>query len=140
MEDEHQHFVGKVAHKALIERDGKVLLARSARGGHWDIPGGRIHFGERPKDAVAREVKEELGLDVIVGAPFFADLITATLSPEVRYFICFHVTLKNPTQEPSFPSDEASEVLWISKDEVETVHTFEVCRDALRAHFAQNNS
>ena len=97
-------------------------------------------FGERPKDAVAREVKEELGLDVIVGAPFFADLITATLSPEVRYFICFHVTLKNPTQEPSFPSDEASEVLWISKDEVETVHTFEVCRDALRAHFAQNNS
>lgn len=140
MEDEHKHFVGKIAHKAIIVKDNKVLLVRSDKGGHWDIPGGRIHVGERPNDALKREVKEELGLDITPGAPFFADLIRATLSPEVRYFIAFHAVLDDPNQQPSFNTDEVSEVMWLSKDDLETVNTFEVCREALRAHFAGTNS
>ncbi len=48
---------------------GRVLLVQLAGGRHrglWTLPGGGIDFGERPVDAVVREVREETGLDVRV--------------------------------------------------------------------------
>ncbi|MCL1902208.1 MAG: NUDIX domain-containing protein [Alphaproteobacteria bacterium] len=64
-----------VAVKAIIQKDGKVLaLKRSTRvgvvPGTWDIPGGRIDFGETPIDAIAREIMEETGLSVKIGTPW----------------------------------------------------------------------
>lgn len=54
---------------ALIIRDGKVLLERHAPsygnvGFFWDIPGGKVEFGEEPHDAVIREIREEMGVTV----------------------------------------------------------------------------
>jgi 8-oxo-dGTP diphosphatase len=54
----------------LIVQDGKILLI--LRGNHpykdhWSLPGGGIEPGERLRDAVKREVREETGLDVEVG-------------------------------------------------------------------------
>jgi ADP-ribose pyrophosphatase YjhB (NUDIX family) len=53
----------------LAERDGEVLLTRLARGTHrgrWTLPGGRLEFGERPVEALARELREETGLQARV--------------------------------------------------------------------------
>jgi 8-oxo-dGTP diphosphatase len=55
----------------LIFRDGKVLLVRRGKEpfrGCWSLPGGHVEPGEAPADAVRREVFEETGLDVTVGA------------------------------------------------------------------------
>lgn len=54
---------------ALIVRDGRVLLERHARsygneGYFWDIPGGKVECGETPRDAVIREIREELGVTI----------------------------------------------------------------------------
>ena len=52
--------------QAVVLRDGKVLLTvRSALRG-WELPGGRVNPGERPEQAVVREVAEETGLRVEV--------------------------------------------------------------------------
>jgi ADP-ribose pyrophosphatase YjhB (NUDIX family) len=134
---EPEHFVGKVAHKAAIEKDGKVLLVKSLSDEFWDIPGGRIHCGEKPAQALKREMKEELGIDVIVGSPFFADLIISTKTKEERYFICFNASLADPNAELKLDQEDAEQLLWISEGEVDTVPMYEVCRDALRAYFAQ---
>jgi ADP-ribose pyrophosphatase YjhB (NUDIX family) len=60
-----------------IARDGeKVLLSRLSRSPHrgrWTLPGGGLDFGERPVDAVVREVHEETGLDVRVEELLDAD-------------------------------------------------------------------
>ncbi len=51
----------------LIEFQGKVLLLYRAFEpwkNHWDVPGGFCDWGEHPKDAAVREVREELGLEV----------------------------------------------------------------------------
>jgi 8-oxo-dGTP diphosphatase len=65
-----------VAACALIDSDGRVLLARRPEGkkmaGLWEFPGGKLHPGETPEAALIRELKEELGIDVTVAclAPF----------------------------------------------------------------------
>jgi 8-oxo-dGTP diphosphatase len=65
-----------VAACALIDADGRVLLARRPEGkamaGLWEFPGGKIHPGETPEAALIRELKEELGIDVSAAclAPF----------------------------------------------------------------------
>lgn len=57
-----------VAACALIDADGRVLLAERPQGkpmaGLWEFPGGKIESGERPEPALIRELKEELGIDV----------------------------------------------------------------------------
>ncbi len=65
-----------VAACALIDTDGRVLLARRPEGktmaGLWEFPGGKLHPGETPEHALIRELKEELGIDVASNclAPF----------------------------------------------------------------------
>jgi ADP-ribose pyrophosphatase YjhB (NUDIX family) len=60
-----------------LARDGeKVLLSRLSRNaykGRWTLPGGGLDFGERPIDALVREVHEETGLVVRVGELLDAD-------------------------------------------------------------------
>ena len=52
---------------ALIDRDGRVLLAQRPEGksmaGLWEFPGGKVEPGERPEEALIRELQEELGID-----------------------------------------------------------------------------
>ncbi|MBB5517885.1 (deoxy)nucleoside triphosphate pyrophosphohydrolase [Amphiplicatus metriothermophilus] len=53
---------------ALIDADGRVLLAQRPEGkpmgGLWEFPGGKIADGETPEAALARELREELDVDV----------------------------------------------------------------------------
>lgn len=59
------HVVGA----AMIE-DGRVLVCRRAphvrRGGYWELPGGKVEAGESEGDAIVRELREELGVEVEV--------------------------------------------------------------------------
>jgi mutator protein MutT len=56
---------------AVIERDGRYLITRRLEGTHlaglWEFPGGKILPGEKPEDALRRELKEELGVEAAVG-------------------------------------------------------------------------
>ena len=56
-----------VAACALIDRDGRILLAQRPEGksmaGFWEFPGGKLEEGETPEEAIIRELKEELDID-----------------------------------------------------------------------------
>jgi 8-oxo-dGTP diphosphatase len=57
---------------ALVDADNRVLIAQRPRGKHlaglWEFPGGKLVQGERPEDALVRELAEELGITVQAGS------------------------------------------------------------------------
>ena len=52
---------------ALVDSGGQVLLQQRAPGrqmaGLWEFPGGKVELGERPEEALVRELREELGIE-----------------------------------------------------------------------------
>jgi 8-oxo-dGTP diphosphatase len=78
---------------ALIERAGLVLLAQRPAHKHlplkWEFPGGKVEPGENPAAAIVREIREELGCDVVIarGLPrFLHDYGTVVI--EMIPFVC----------------------------------------------------
>ena len=65
---------------ALVDADGRVLIAQRPAGkqlaGLWEFPGGKVEAGERPEEALIRELREELG--IIVKAQCLAPLTFAS--------------------------------------------------------------
>lgn len=57
---------------ALVWRDGRLLVTQRPAGAHlagtWEFPGGKIEPGESAEAALAREVREEIALEIEVGA------------------------------------------------------------------------
>jgi 8-oxo-dGTP diphosphatase len=56
-----------VSAAVLLDRDGKVFIAQRPKGkamaGLWEFPGGKLEAGERPDEALIRELREELGIE-----------------------------------------------------------------------------
>jgi len=69
MDSETRVIVEVVA--AVIERDGLILIGqRKPRGRHglkWEFPGGKIEAGEKSREALVRELREELGIEARIG-------------------------------------------------------------------------
>jgi 8-oxo-dGTP diphosphatase len=59
---------------ALYDSDGRVLIAERPVGKHmagrWEFPGGKVDVGEAEAQALARELREELGIEVTSSRPF----------------------------------------------------------------------
>lgn len=72
---------------AIILRDGKLFATQRGYGewkDWWEFPGGKIEAGEEPKDALKREIREELATEIEVGK-----LLTT-----VEYdYLKFHLTM-----------------------------------------------
>jgi mutator protein MutT len=76
----------------IVDDEGRILIAERPEGkfmaGWWEFPGGKLEFGERPEEGLAREVREELGIDVEVGDPFH--VVNVSRTPETAVCVIFY--------------------------------------------------
>ena len=96
---------------AIIEREGKYLLARRRDIGWWNLPGGGLEYGETVDEGLAREVMEEVRLAVTVER--VVGIYSKPRKNEVVItFLC------HPALDANTPgtSDEVSEVGWFTPD------------------------
>ena len=113
----------EVAVGAVVRRGDEILLIRRARGaavGKWAIPGGRVEFGEGLKAAVAREVREETGLDVTVGRFLgWAERMGDDPGPYHYVILDFAAEATDPAAAPR-AGDDADDVAWVPTNALET--------------------
>lgn len=101
---------------AAIVEDGTVLAARRApdvaRGGLWELPGGKVEAGETDEDALIREIAEELGAAITVGDR----LADARFDyPDVSIHLVAYVSRLRAG--PPAPREHA-ELRWVTADEL----------------------
>jgi 8-oxo-dGTP diphosphatase len=100
---------------AVIERDGRILIARRPRashqGGLWEFPGGKPKAGETPEAALRREIREELGAAITVGEPIET---VEWAYPDKRVRLSFYRCAVEGEPRPL----EGQEIVWVAPGEL----------------------
>jgi len=125
-----QHLLADIPVKALIVKDGRVLITKDRR---WELPGGRMNVGETPEQTLHREVLEELGTTVTILG--LQDVFVRTESDPAHVLVVYRCRLVN--DEP-FQTDqkEIQEMRWISKeDDLSTIDFFPGYQEMLTKYF-----
>lgn len=103
---------------ALVAADGRVLLQQRAPSRHmaglWEFPGGKVESGERPEAALVRELREELGIDIMEEELEAATFASAPLGE--RHLILLLYICRRWRREPR-PLD-ASGLKWLRPNEM----------------------
>ncbi|MEZ4293417.1 MAG: (deoxy)nucleoside triphosphate pyrophosphohydrolase [Polyangiaceae bacterium] len=103
----------------VVLRGARVLLTQRKVGSHlagaWEFPGGKVEPDEDPKATVARELREELGIEVEVG-----DIVEVTFHryPEKSVLLLFYEASLAPGSPEPRPLDVA-DLLWAAADELD---------------------
>lgn len=120
----------KVTVKALIIKNNKVLLLQGGGRGWWELAGGKIEYGEHLKEALARELKEELNVDdVLIGEIIEARTrINDIGEPLHMVFIIYNCSLSNNEFQIS---DEHVDWKWASVEEVKSLPMWEGFREVI---------
>jgi 8-oxo-dGTP diphosphatase len=103
---------------AAIVRDGRLLAARRTEppqlAGGWELPGGKVEPGESDRDALAREILEELGVRVQLGERVGGDW------PLGRYVLRVWFARVLDGVEPR-PLEQHDELRWVDPADLEAV-------------------
>ncbi len=99
----------------IVNNEGKILLARSHKWfDRYTLPGGHIEVGETMVDAVKREVKEEVGLDVdVVDMLLMQEAIFAPEFYKKKHFIFIDFYCKSKDEQVKLDQKEIQDYLWV---------------------------
>jgi len=97
---------------AVVFRAGSVLLTQRKSGSHlagaWEFPGGKVELDEDPRDAVVRELREEVGVEIEV-----TDILDVTFHryPEKSVLLLFYEATLSP-RSPEPTALDVAAVMW----------------------------
>lgn len=125
-----------IAVRAIIKQDDKVLLLRRSGGnpkfeGFYELPGGKVEFGQDPKAALQREVLEETGLEVLTIqlSDVYSSLDTADLQKQYISLV-FWVSVK--AGEHIVLSSEHNKYAWKKLSEIQLNEVSDFTRTELQ--------
>lgn len=104
-----------VACAVIMNRDKRLLAALrpegKSLGGKWEFPGGKVEAGESPREALKRELREELSIDASVGRA-----LTVVHHDYAQFSIELHPFLAEIQEGVPHPHEHA-EIRWVTMDE-----------------------
>lgn len=108
-----------VAVGALItDPDGRVLMVRPHHNPHWTFVGGMVDIGEAPHEGCAREIREEIGLDLAVGASLVTDWAPPTTRrPLPITYLVFDCGTVESSVDLVIQAEEIAEWAFLSPEE-----------------------
>lgn len=113
---------------AIIKNEDKILATKRGYGefiNMWEFPGGKIESGETKKQALVREIKEELNIEINVDK--FALDIEYQYPNFYLFMSCFMCSIK----EGSIELLEHNDGKWITKEELNTLNWLPADIDAV---------
>ena len=127
---------------AVVIHDGAVLLVKRAfppRQGEWSLPGGQLELGESLAEGVRREVREETGIEVEVGAVVEVfDRVHRDDAGRIRYHFVIVDFLCHPRGGALAAGDDAADARWVPRAEVAALgvnaYAVEVIERGFRLH------
>ncbi len=102
---------------AIIEKDGKLLATQRGYGdyqGGWEFPGGKIEAGENPRDALVREIQEELAVTIETG-----DFVTTVDYDYPTFHLTMHCFMAKIV-EGTLTLLEHEGAMWLTPAELDT--------------------
>ena len=111
-------MIAIVVAAAVIERDGRFLLTRRQQGVHlqgcWEFPGGKCEQGETHNACLARELREELGVEAAVGDELLATTHSySDRRVELHFLRCDVLGTPRPQL--------GQEMRWVGREELATL-------------------
>jgi nucleoside triphosphatase len=102
----------------IVNKRGEILLVKSYKWGNkYTVPGGHIELGERSEEAVRREIKEEVGLDV---EPVKMLLVQEAIFPEHyikhEHYIFMDYLCRTSSLAVKLDNKEIQQYVWVSPD------------------------
>lgn len=113
---------------AIIQKENKILATKRGYGefiNMWEFPGGKIELGETKEQALVREIKEELNIEISVDK--FAIDIEYQYPNFYLFMSCFMCSIK----EGSIELLEHNDGKWITKEELNTLNWLPADIDAV---------
>ena len=103
---------------AAIERDGRYLTARRTRppdlAGRWECPGGKVEMGETEEHALIREIREELGVTIAVGARVPGEWVLSE-------GLVLHLYRGSLVDGDPQPHDDHDAIRWVAPEDFDSV-------------------
>ncbi len=130
------HLLAEIGQKILLTRGSEVLICRGVGDPLWDLPGGRLHTNEDPKEGLKREIREELGIEVFIEGPFEVATWYGAKSGIPRFFVVYGATMQNESDTIILPPDELEEMRWITESDIDVLPVSPEWKPILRARLA----
>jgi len=133
-----EHLTNVVVVALIHDQQGRIFMARRAATkttfpDQFELVGGHIDPGEQPVEALKREIKEEIGVDIIIKR--IVDAFTYESEGMFKVEICYLCTLANPAVQPVLNPADHSEAKWITADEISLIEKEDEETEVLRKAF-----
>lgn len=120
---------------AVVIHQECVLLVKRGNApykGMWCIPGGRVQYGETLQHAAEREILEETGITIKAKQPVYTfEIIDTENTEQPLHYVVIDLEADYISGDP-VPDDDALDVRWFTKDEINQDHVQELTQNFLK--------
>lgn len=100
------YTIRKAARIVLLNKDNKIAILSVKKGNYHKLPGGGIEFGENVKDALEREVKEEVGANINIAGELGMIIEYKEQHQQLQFSYCYYGFVCGEISAPNYTEQE----------------------------------